>query len=168
MKHLFGYAVIGVAVLGFAFADEPAKETAKDAKSAKSGAKAAEKDTFETLLNLMLKNREDTGALLAKVADGKSAKELKPRLAKLTQEMDGLQERFKKLGPFGAEDEKKLRAGFEAPFRSAITKLNDEAQRIGETDWGRDALSALKLPLKQPETPNTKPAVKKTAKATSK
>lgn len=151
MKRFSGCVLLGLLALGLAFADDAAKPKEKD-----------EKDTFEILVKAILGSLNNTGELLAKVTDEKSAKETKPKLEKVAVEMQGLQERMNKLGKPTPEDEKKLEQKFKGDLETAVKKMTTEAVRLSETDYGKDLLVALKPKPKKPEEkPKDKPAEKK-------
>jgi hypothetical protein len=158
MRKFAGASVLGFVLISLVMADDPPKVKEQTDKS--------EKDTHESVLKLMVKNRQATADLLAKVTDASSGKETKPKLEKLSEEVKDIQNRFNKLGTPDRAEEGKLRGMFERDVAAAVKKIEIEVVRLLETDYGPDVLKAVRpmpkvvVPPKKDKPPDKGPADK--------
>ena len=144
MNRLIGSAFVCVVAFGVAFADEPAKPKEKPAEP--------EKDTFESVIKLIVKTHSVRADILTAVKDEKAAKESIPKLEKLTGELKALQARMDKIGKPDKEQEKKLQGIFMRDMRKELERIHNQAMRLMDEDFGYDVLMAAKpLPVITPE-----------------
>jgi hypothetical protein len=148
-----------LAILALAAADDTPKPKDKPEPTSKQ-----EKDTYESLLKQMLKNRQALGELLAKVTDEKLAKEQKPNVEKLGKEMQDILDRLGKATKPNAEEEKKIRASFEGDYTASFQRIHSQVLRLQESDYGKDLVKLLRTPASKPPAPDTKTTAKSPAK----
>lgn len=120
-----------------------AQEKPKDAKDSK--------DTFESVVTDMMASLKKGTDTLKSVKDEKSAKDAKPALTKVGEDMQKLSARAQKLGKPTKEQEDALEKKFKGQMETHVKDFQSEAARVAKEPWGKDLLKALEP--KAPATP---------------
>jgi len=115
------------------------------------------KDTFEDVLKELMGQLKKAADLLKTVKDEKAAKEVKPALTKIGEEMQKLTQRGQKLGQPTKEQEEALEKKFKSELETITTAFQGEAVRLSKETWGKDLLEAFRPSTPKPPTPPAPP-----------
>ena len=121
-----------------------------------------EKVTFDSVMKEMVTTLNTMTMALESAKDDKTAKDAKPKLVKISSQMQDLQEKAKKLGNPSPDEEKKLEEKFKVDLDAVTKKLVAEVTRLKAQPYGKDLIDALQP--KVAAKPADKPAEKTPSK----
>jgi len=153
MNRLLGlglFAGLLVAFMAIA-ADDKAKP--KDDKTDKATHDSIAKEFVDVFTKMV--------AVLESAKDEKTAKEAKPKLAKVVEQLNALKDKAKKLGPIPPEEEKKLDEKYNVEMKIVFDKLAAEWARLKGQPFEKELKDVIDVKPKPAEKPADKPSEKK-------
>lgn len=108
-----------------------------------AGAGCNSSPSYLSLVQELLQTKKEVADVLANVKDPASMPEAKISMRKLSWRLDALSKKFKALPPPSPEEEEEVRK-LEPQLQEAMTRMIQEAQRIGKLPGGQDFLESFK------------------------